>query len=120
MAEHNLLGKEGELLALNFLKKKKYTILECNWRHQKAEIDIIAEFDNYLVEIEVKTRSSEAFESPKEAVTVSKQKRIIKAADAFIQERNLDLECRFDIISILIQKTRHSIEHTEDAFSPML
>tara|TARA_B110000046_G_scaffold140743_1_gene147315 strand:+ start:1336 stop:1524 length:189 start_codon:yes stop_codon:yes gene_type:complete len=60
------------------------------------------------------------FENLKEAVTTPKQKRIVKAADAFIQEQNIDLECRFDIVSVLIQGKKMEIEHIEDAFSLML
>lgn len=120
MAEHNVIGERGEAIALAFLQKKGYKILESNWRFQKAEIDLITEFENQLVVVEVKTRTSEEFESPKEAVTIAKQKRIVKAADAFIQERDIDLECRFDIVSVLIQGNQTSLEHTEDAFSATL
>ncbi len=60
------------------------------------------------------------FENLKVAVTTPKQKRIVKAADAFIQEQNIDLECRVDIVSVLIQGKKMEIEHIEDAFSLML
>ncbi|MBL4708002.1 MAG: YraN family protein [Flavobacteriales bacterium] len=120
MAEHNIIGERGEAIALSFLQKKAYVILESNWWFQKAEIDIITKFGNQLVIVEVKTRTSEEFESPKEAVTIAKQKRIVKAADAFIQERDIDLECRFDIVSVLLQGNQITIEHIEDAFSAML
>jgi len=59
-----------------------------------------------LITVEVKTRTSEEFESPKEAATIPKQKRIVKAADAYIQEKNIDLECRFDIVSVLIHGSK--------------
>lgn len=120
MAEHNQIGQKGEELAVNYLSKKGYQIVECNWRFQKAEIDIIAIYNNQLIVVEVKTRTSEEFESPKEAVTISKQKNIVKAADAYIQERDIDLECRFDVISVLIVANQTDIEHIEDAFYPML
>lgn len=120
MAEHNELGKRGESIAFQFLKKKGYKILEVNWRFQKIEIDLIAEFEEQLIVVEVKTRSSEEFENPKEAVTIPKQKRIVKAADAFIQERDIDLECRFDIVSVLIKGSTVEVEHIEDAFYPLL
>ena len=120
MAEHNLVGERGEALAIDFIRKKGYKILKVNWRFQKAEIDIITEFKKELVIVEVKTRTSTEFESPKEAVTIPKQKRIVKAADAFIQENNIDLECRFDIISVLILGKKVEIEHLEDAFQAML
>lgn len=120
MADHNLVGEQGEAIARGFLEKKGYEIVVTNWRYQKAEIDIICFYKNQLVVVEVKTRTSEEFENPKEAVTIPKQKRIVKAADAFIQERNIDMECRFDIVSVLILGSKTRIEHVEDAFSAML
>lgn len=120
MAEHNLVGERGEALAIAHIREKGYKVLKVNWRFQKAEIDIITEHNNELIIIEVKTRTSTEFENPKEAVTIPKQKRIVKAADAFIQENNIDLECRFDIISVLILGKKVEIEHIEDAFQAML
>ncbi len=120
MAEHNQLGQKGELLARAFLQEKGYEILEVNWRYQKAELDIVAKFENVLAVVEVKTRSSTTFENPKEAVTLKKQKLIVKAANAYIQEKNIELECRFDIVSILIQNGEVTSEHIEDAFYPLL
>lgn len=120
MADHNEVGKQGEAVAVKFLAKKGYDIITQNWRFQKAEIDIITKYKGQIVIVEVKTRTSLEFENPKEAVTVAKQKRIVKAADAYIQEQNIDLECRFDIVSVLIQGSKVDVEHIEDAFSPML
>ena len=120
MADHNEVGKQGEAVAVKFLTKKGYDIITQNWRFQKAEIDIITKYKGQIVIVEVKTRTSLEFENPKEAVTVAKQKRIVKAADAYIQEQNIDLECRFDIVSVLIQGSKVDVEHIEDAFSPML
>lgn len=120
MAEHNLIGKKGEAIAFEYLKKKGYKILEVNWRYKKAEIDLITQKDNFIVIVEVKTRTSEEFESPKEAVTIGKQKHIVRAADAYIQEKEIDLECRFDVVSVLILSNETSIEHIEDAFHPLL
>jgi putative endonuclease len=73
-----------------------------------------------LIVVEVKTRTSREFESPKEAVTIKKQKHIVRAADAYIQQFDIDLECRFDIVSVLIEGNNIDIEHIEDAFYPML
>lgn len=120
MAEHNLLGQRGEKLAVAFLKQKNYNILRLNFRHRRAEIDIIAQQGAFLVIVEVKTRSSLQFENPREAVTIGKQKNIISAADAYVQENNIDLECRFDIVEVLLQGEEVKIEHLEDAFSPFL
>ncbi|PLX23083.1 MAG: YraN family protein [Marinilabiliales bacterium] len=119
MAEHNVLGKKGEEAAKIFLIENGYKIRELNWRYKKKEIDIIAEKNNLLVVIEVKTRSNDYFESPKEAVTRKKQKLIVNAAEAYIIEKNINLEVRFDIISVMMQDNTR-IEHIVDAFQPSL
>ena len=99
---------------------KGYDILALNWRFKKAEIDIIAQQKETLVIVEVKTRTSIDFERPQEAVTISKQRHLVRAADAYIQENEIDLECRFDVISVLILNQKVEIEHIEDAFMPLL
>ena len=120
MAEHNDIGKRGEEIALAHLQKQGYKIEAINWRYKKAEIDIMAWKDDYFVVVEVKTRTSTEFESPKEAVTLGKQKHLVRAADAYIQEKEIEKECRFDVVSVLIQNNNVSIEHIEDAFQPLL
>jgi len=120
MAEHNKTGRKGELLALEFLRTKGYEILDTNWQDKKVEIDIIARFKGQLVIVEVKTRSSTVFEVPKEAVTISKQRNIIKATNAYIEMNSIDLECRFDIVAIVISNNNSTIEHIEEAFYPLL
>jgi putative endonuclease len=120
MALHNEIGKKGEAIALAHLREKGYRLRETNWLYRKAELDIVAEFNNQLIVVEVKTRTSREFESPKEAVTIKKQKHIVRAADAYIQQFDIDLECRFDIVSVLIEGNNIDIEHIEDAFYPML
>ena len=72
MAEHNELGKLGEELAVEFLRKNGYEILETNWTFQKAEIDIIAQKENILAVVEVKTRSSLEFGLPQDFVKPKK------------------------------------------------
>ncbi len=120
MAEHNDVGNKGEEIAQAYIQKKGYKVKALNWRYQKAELDIVAEYENQLVVIEVKTRSSEEFENPKEAVTIGKQRLIVKAANAYIEENDIDLDCRFDIISIFLLKGKVKIEHIEDAFIALL
>ncbi|GGA67136.1 UPF0102 protein [Flavobacterium palustre] len=116
MAEHNELGKLGEELAVDFLQKDGYTILETNWTFQKAEVDIIAQKEDTLAIIEVKTRSSIEFGLPQDFVKSKKIKLLTKAVDNYVVEKNLDINVRFDIIAI--QKTDKSfvIEHLTDAF----
>jgi putative endonuclease len=116
MAIHNELGKKGELLAVAYLQKKGYRILERNWRYLKAEIDIIALGKNTLVIAEVKTRSSTYFGLPQEFINSSKIKLLVSAANEYVISKNLGYEVRFDIISIVLQNGPAKIEHLKNGF----
>jgi len=116
MATHNELGKQGEELAMEYLQKKKYTILERNWRFKKAEVDIIAQKEGVLAVIEVKTRTSNYFGNPQDFVNPKKIKLLVEAINEYVTSKNLDIEVRFDIIAILKNQYRFEIEHLEDAF----
>jgi putative endonuclease len=120
MADHNELGKLGEELALKHLRSKDYKILELNWHFGREEIDIIAMDGETLVIIEVKTRATSWFGEPEFAVTRSKQKALIRAAEGYIIKNNLNLDTRFDIISIIITPHERKVDHIEDAFYPTL
>jgi putative endonuclease len=120
MADFHELGKAGEEIAIGHFKSNGYEILETNWRKGSLEVDIIARKGNTLVIAEVKTRSTNYFGEPEEFVTRVKQKNLIKAANSYILQNNLDLEARFDIISILFKSGSHRIHHIEDAFYPTL
>lgn len=116
MADHNELGKKGEKLAVEFLLKNNYKILETNYRYLKAEVDIIALKDETLVAVEVKTRSTNYFEEPQDAVKAKKIKLLVTAIDYYVVEKDLDVEVRFDIIAIIHQNKKTKIEHLENAF----
>lgn len=116
MAKHNELGKFGEELAVEFLQKNGYQILETNWTFQKAEIDIIAQKNNILAVVEVKTRSSIEFGLPQDFVKPKKIQLLVKAINEYIISNNLDVESRFDIIAINKEENDYKIEHIEDAF----
>ncbi len=118
MAQHNELGKQGEELARKFLEENGYVILHQNWRWLKAEVDLIAMHNKELVIVEVKTRATDYFGTPDEAVGKHKQKMLSNAADAFIQQQNLMYEVRFDIISITFVRNEPEIHHIKDAFYP--
>ncbi len=120
MAEHNILGKKGEDAAAEYLAGKGYKILARNKRYGHLEIDIIAEYADMIIFAEVKSRSGTYFEQPFQAVTKKKQKKIIKAANIYIEENEIDLEARFDIISIVEENGKFLIEHIEDAFYPLV
>lgn len=120
MAEHNDLGKLGEDLAAAHLEQNGYSIIERNFVIQKAEIDIIAQKDNVLAIVEVKTRSSLDFGSPQDFVKSKKIQLLIKAVNAYINDREKDfredLEIRFDIVAVYKNGESFAIEHLTDAF----
>ena len=116
MNARSILGKKGEDLALQYLLKKGYTLLEKNWRFHHKEVDIIAIDGPDLVFIEVKTRSSEWFGAPEEAVGYRKQQFLSLAAQAFVAFRKLDVNIRFDVISIILRPGYQSVDHIKDVF----
>jgi len=120
MADHNELGKLGEEIAADYLGKKGYEIVKRNYTFAKSEIDIVAKKDGQLIIVEVKTRNSDFMAGPQQTITKAKQKSIIKAANFYIQEHDLDIETRFDVVSIIVNSKQKLIEHIEDAFYPRL
>jgi len=116
MAEHNELGKKGEELAVEYLRENGYKILDRNWTFQKAEIDIIAQKDDILAVIEVKTRSNTDFGLPQDFVKPKKIQLLVKAVNAYINDREIDFEVRFDIIAVQKNGESFAIEHLTDAF----
>ena len=119
MAFHNQLGEEGEKIAIQYLKSKGYIIHHTNWRMSHLEIDIIAENNEELVFVEVKTRSSNQFGEPEDAVDFQKEKDLIRLADVYLENLQLEVLSRFDIIAIILNDSESNITHFEDAFSPM-
>lgn len=117
MAQHNILGKEGEEQAVAFLRNRQYTILHTNWRWRRIELDIVARKDDEIVVIEVKSRSANYLMPPESAVNTAKIKRLVTAADAYVRRFNIDLPVRFDIISVIKERNGdYRIEHIDNAF----
>lgn len=115
MAAHNELGTLGEEMACNLLLAKGYTIRHRNWQAGHCELDIVAQKDNFLIIIEVKTRSNNYFGNPEEFITRTKIKRIIKAAQRYIDYYKLECEMQFDVISVLKNRDgTFTVEHLED------
>ena len=114
MAYHHEVGKKGELLAAEHLRCKNYQVLHTNWTYGRLEIDIVARYGDVLVFVEVKTRSSQNFGMPEEAVHAHKKQLLQKAAEKYMERFGLlPEEIRFDIISVTVDK---EILHLEDAF----
>ena len=110
------LGRKGESEAAAFLTKKKYVILEKNFRFRKAEVDLIVKKNNILIAVEIKTRSSAFFGSPALFLKPKQQRRIVEAVDYYVQQNNLNMEVRFDVISIVRNKGSLDIQHIKNAF----
>jgi putative endonuclease len=111
------LGKRGEELALRFLKKKGYKIVERNYICKMGEMDIIAQEKDTLVFVEVKTRTSTAFGPPQLAVNSAKQMQLSKVALNFLKEKRLeDIKARFDVVAIVLRPSGEEIELIKDAF----
>ncbi len=116
MLRDHKLGKLGETMAVNYLKDTGYIIKARNFRYLKAEIDIIAQKENVLAIVEVKARNSSFYEDLSATVSNKKRSLLVLAANHYVMENNLDLEVRFDIITIVIDHGKHTIEHLDNAF----
>ena len=104
MTKNKDFGNQGEALAVQFLSDKGFTILETNWRTGKAEIDIIAQKDNIILFVEVKTRSYNTLGNPEDFVSKHKQALMIDAATIYCEQTNHYGEVRFDVIAITKNK----------------
>lgn len=119
MAKHLDLGARGEEQAKTLLLSKGYVLLETNWRRGRAEVDLIAKDGDVLVFVEVKTRTSDYFGRPEIFVTPKKEKMLIRAAHAYMEEISHEWEIRFDVISVVWRNEKEiEVEHLMDAFWP--
>lgn len=118
MGNNKVFGAFGESLATDYLSQQGYRVIERNFSCRAGEIDIIAIHGDTVVFIEVKTRSSERFGMPSEAVSTTKQRRIVKTALFYLQKnRLLDNMSRFDVIEIITDEDNKSrINLIQDAF----
>ncbi|MBP1753074.1 MAG: hypothetical protein H6Q57_1910 [Geobacteraceae bacterium] len=112
------LGEYGEEIAVSYLKKKKYTVVERNYRSKCGELDIVAKEANTLVFVEVKTRRNALYGLPQLSVTHFKQRQISKAALLYLAAKRVgEVNARFDVIAIFLQDNETPrIEHIRNAF----
>ncbi len=120
MAESHNFGKQGEDEAEKLLKSKGFEVLGRNLRFAGHEVDIVAQKGKLLVVAEVKTRSYATLGEPEEFVSKKQQQNMIKAANAFVIHKKLDVDVRFDIISIVKNQYQNKVTHIEDAFYPVM
>lgn len=116
MSNSYQLGRKGEAEAARFLTQNNYTILEKNYRYRKAEVDLIVQKNNTLIAVEIKTRSTDFFGHPALFLKPKQQQRIVEAINYYVQQNNLDVEVRFDVISVVKKKGSFEIQHLKNAF----
>lgn len=112
------LGKAGEDVALTYLEKKKFKIIEKGFRFLRGEIDLIALEGETIVFIEVKTRKSTEFGYPEESITPAKRHQLRRVAQGYLLRKNIqDVECRFDVLSVTYDELKgYTVNHIRDAF----
>lgn len=120
MATQQEIGEKAEKLAQAHLLKLGYQILDTNYQYGHLELDIVARDGDELVIVEVKGRSGIRYEHPSEAVTNSKIKRIVEAAEGYIHDKDWEGETRFDVVTVIFFEQKHELEHFKDAFYPTL
>jgi putative endonuclease len=116
MAQHNETGKQGEAEAVRYLQEKGYEVMARNYRHQHAEIDLVAKKGKLLVFVEVKTRTNLSYGNPEEFVSYTKSRLVMKAAEHYIFAHDWFHDIRFDIIAVAMSGNELRITHIEDAF----
>ncbi len=116
MAEHNDFGNLGEKMAREYLQKKGYVIRHTNWFYQKDELDIVAEYNGELIVVEVKSRNTAVFGDAHDSITPRKIRNIVNATQGYIEQFDLMMETRFDVITVTMTKNGYQIEHIENAF----
>ena len=118
MAKHNILGHEGEDIAAEYLEQKGYEVLDRNWHCGHKDLDLVVAKDNMVVFVEVKTRTSTDYGDPQTFVDDRKIRRIVNSADAYLRFKCIDMDVRFDIISIVVDGGEFKVKHIEQAFFP--
>lgn len=116
MGKHNEFGKEGEKMATDFLIEKGYEIKHRNYRYLKSEIDIIAQKGDILAVVEVRARSNDKIIPIADTITKKKIKLLVMGANHYVTDNQMNVEVRFDVITILKNRFKCEIEHLESAF----
>lgn len=120
MGRNNVVGAWGELVAGKYLMKKRYRIIDTNYRSRFGEIDLIVANKKYLVFVEVKLRKSDSFAEAAEFVDFHKQNRLRTTAELYLSQNPTELQPRFDVIEIYapdgMATAKPQIIHLEDAF----
>jgi putative endonuclease len=118
MADHNDIGIKGENIACEALQKKGYNIMERNFRFGKAEIDIIAKGDGFIIAVEVKSRRSASRADYFHAVNKAKVTSMVRALEFYMRKNGITLETRFDFVRVDLGGREPFIEHVPSFFIP--
>ncbi len=117
MHDRRALGNRGEELATAFLQEQGYHILVRNYRSPYGEVDLIARHEGYLVFIEVKTRRTDRFGAPEEAVHPAKQEKLRTLAEYYLQEQGLaEAWVRFDVVAVRLTAQGPALTLIQQAF----
>jgi putative endonuclease len=116
MSDKIKTGVKGENLAAEFLQRKGFEIVARNFRHRRSEIDLIVKRENWIIFVEVKTRSSVAFGEPEQFVDSKKVRMIFQAAEEYIFSNDWHGHVRFDVVSVKLG-LEPEITHFEDAIN---
>ena len=119
MARHNEIGRIGEMVAARYLIQQGYSLLETDYRVGHKDIDIVAFKDGVTVFVEVKTRSSDRFGAPEEAVDDEKIRFLLSAANAYIRRKGVMGPIRFDVIAVVGAEEPFSITHFTNIVSEL-
>ena len=118
MDERWCRGKKGEELAREYLEQEGFTILHTHWQYGHKELDIVAERDQMLHIVEVRSRTEPYLIEPAQTVQYEKQRNVIAAARAYIYKNNIKMEVQFDIVSVVYEANGTKIEYIPHAFYP--
>lgn len=114
----NNLGKLAEIKAAQYLRKKKYTLIDVNYSCRFGEIDLIVSNKKYIVFVEVKMRNENSIAKPMEFVDEYKQNKMIATAKMYLSQYKTDLQPRFDVVEVFCDDNRiKSVKHLENAFT---
>jgi putative endonuclease len=118
MTDKQITGQNGEQIALEYLRANGFSILHTNWRQGHKELDIVAEKDHIIHVVEVRSLTSAFFMQPYQSIDRTKRRHLIEAANAYIQRYHLTQEIQIDVISIVFDGERHTVEYLPNAIYP--
>ncbi len=118
MAKHNELGRLGERVAARYLLMNGYNIIASDWHYGHKDIDLVCNKDGTTVFVEVKTRATDNFGTPEDAVDYRKMRNLVSAANVYMMRNNVEGPVRFDVIAVVGEREPFKVTHFPDAFNP--